>query len=542
MTVAQRVAMLIGVAIAALLGLGGVGYFQMHKVFAEADFAGEVTVPALHAIGNMNDAAATTRVEVRSHLLASDAARYEEVEKAIASQRAQLDAAARAYEKLIRSDAERKLFDEVVARYAEAVSEQDQAIALSKQNKKAEALAVLAQKRGAKFMQAIDTLIASDMKSAAETSKQADETLAASTIEFGIIIAVASALVTVLGFFMVRALVRQLGGEPAYAADIAKRIAAGDLTVAVATRPQDDESMLFALKVMTEKLAVTITDVRSAADTLASASEEVSATAQSLSQATSEQAAAVEASSASVEEMSASIRQNSENARITDAMAADAARETQAGGEAVRRTVAAMRAIASKISIVDDIAHQTNLLALNAAIEAARAGAHGRGFAVVAAEVRNLAERSQVAAQEISTVANESVTVAEQAGQLLGRIVPAIQKTSELVQEILAASNEQSSGAAQIDTAMAQVNETTRQGASASEELAATAEEMSAQAQRLQELVGFFEVGNRGAGGRSAAPVVAPAKPSSEGRKRAAVPPVDGDGPRAAADSEFVRF
>ena len=346
MTVAQRLALLIGVAIVALLALGGVGYVQMHKVFAEADFADEVTVPALHAIGNINDAAATTRVEVRNHLLAADAAKYEEIEKSIAAGRAQLDDAFKVYEKGIRGDEERKLFDDVRARYAEAVSEQDQAIALSKQNKKAEALAVLAQKRGAKFMQAIDNLIEYDMKAAEEKSKQADEVLAASTVEFAIIIAAASALVTVLGFFMVRALVRQLGGEPAYAADIAKRIATGDLTVTVATRASDDDSMLFALKGMTEKLASTITDVRSAADNLASASEEVSATAQSLSQATSEQAAAVEESSASVEEMSASIKQNSENARITDSMAADAARETQAGGEAVRKTVAAMRVIA----------------------------------------------------------------------------------------------------------------------------------------------------------------------------------------------------
>ena len=156
--------------------------------------------------------------------------------------------------------------------------------------------------------------------------------------------------------------------------------------------------------------------------------------------------------------------------------------------------VQAMKQIADKIGIIDDIAYQTNLLALNAAIEAARAGDHGKGFAVVAAEVRKLAERSQVAAQEIGGVASNSVQLAEQAGALLDQIVPNIQKTSDLVQEITAASQEQTTGAAQINIAMGQMNQITQQNASASEELAATAEEMNAQASQLQELIGYFRL------------------------------------------------
>jgi methyl-accepting chemotaxis protein len=242
------------------------------------------------------------------------------------------------------------------------------------------------------------------------------------------------------------------------------------------------------------KLSQVIGEVRGAADALSSASEEVSATAQSMSQATSEQAASVEETSASVEQMSASINQNTENAKVTDGMASQAAKQAIEGGEAVTQTVTAMKQIAGKIGIIDDIAYQTNLLALNAAIEAARAGEHGKGFAVVAAEVRKLAERSQVAAQEIGELASGSVEKAESAGKLLGEIVPAISKTSDLVQEISAASEEQSSGVSQVNTAMEQLNQITQQNASSSEELAATAEEMSGQATQLQNLMAFFKV------------------------------------------------
>ncbi|WP_426993177.1 methyl-accepting chemotaxis protein [Methylomonas sp. CM2] len=246
------------------------------------------------------------------------------------------------------------------------------------------------------------------------------------------------------------------------------------------------------------KLSETIAEVVSATNQLSNASEQIQSTSQALSQAASEQAAGVEETSASIEEMAASIGQNAENAKVTDGMATKASQEAVEGGAAVKQTVEAMKSIAGKIGIIDDIAYQTNMLALNAAIEAARAGDHGKGFAVVAAEVRKLAERSQIAAQEIGQLAETSVSTAESAGRLLDAIVPSIAKTSDLVQEIAAASQEQSAGVSQVNTAMNQMNQITQQNAAASEELASTAEEMTGQAEQLQSLMSFFKIANAG--------------------------------------------
>lgn len=298
-------------------------------------------------------------------------------------------------------------------------------------------------------------------------------------------------LAAIFAFWVTRSITRPL----AEAVVVANQLAEGDLTARIKVSSKDETGMLLqAMQGMVGKLSQIITDVRGSANSLSSASEEVSATAQSLSQASSEQAASVEETSASVEQMSASISQNAENAKVTDGMATKAAKEAVQGGESVKQTAAAMRQIADKIGIIDDIAYQTNLLALNAAIEAARAGEQGKGFAVVAAEVRKLAERSQVAAQEIGELASGSVQLAEQAGRLLDAMVPSITRTSDLVQEIAAASEEQSTGVSQINSAISQLSQATQQNAASSEELAATAEEMNNQAGQLQQLMDFFKL------------------------------------------------
>jgi len=197
-----------------------------------------------------------------------------------------------------------------------------------------------------------------------------------------------------------------------------------------------------------------------------------------------------------MEQMASNIRQNADNAQQTEKIAMKSAQDAKEGGSAVLETVSAMKTIAEKIAIVEEIARQTDLLALNAAIEAARAGEHGKGFAVVASAVRRLAERSADAAGEISKLSSTSVEVAEKAGVLLNQIVPDIQKTSQLVQEITAASNEQNTGAEQINSAIQQLNQVVQQNASAAEEMSSTAEELSSQAVQLQESISFFKIGN----------------------------------------------
>ena len=354
----------------------------------------------------------------------------------------------------------------------------------------------IVEKGNKTVVQYIDVIVNLADKVSSEADEAAHEKV---NLAFYLLLAIGISAVFI-GIFtsilIIRGVSKQLGQDPRELARVAEKLGEGELEI------DFDETNIRGvyqvIKTTVDRLKGVVGDVLSTADNVSSGSQQLSSTSQELSQGATEQASSIEETTSSMEEMSSNIEQNADNASQTEQIAVKVSKDAKESGEAVADAVVAMKEIANKISIIEEIARQTNLLALNAAIEAARAGEHGKGFAVVAAEVRKLAERSQVAAGEISELSGTSVEVAERAGQMLEHLVPDIQKTSELVQEISAASGEQNSGVEQINGAIQQLDQVIQQNASATEEMASTAEELSAQAQQLQTAIQFFKVNGSG--------------------------------------------
>jgi len=297
-------------------------------------------------------------------------------------------------------------------------------------------------------------------------------------------------------------------------ATLADKIAGGDLTVT--HKPLSEKDTLgHALVRMIDRLRGVVGDAGAAAENVSAGSQELSANSEQVSQGATEQAAAAEEASASMEQMAANIKQNADNAAQTEKIARQSSKDAEASGVAVDRAVGAMRTIAEKIGIVQEIARQTDLLALNAAVEAARAGEHGKGFAVVASEVRKLAERSQTAAAEIGAVSTDTVKAATEAGEMLTKLVPDIRRTAELVAEISAACREQDVGAAQINEAIQQLDKVTQQNAGASEQISTTSEELAAQAEELQTSIAYFRIDDHGKARRTSPAMTARPAPTA---------------------------
>ncbi|WP_273703717.1 methyl-accepting chemotaxis protein, partial [Candidatus Accumulibacter vicinus] len=471
--IGARLGLGFGIVVTLLLVISAVAYLRINGLNADVDKLVNnffpKTVWANNIIDAINLAARSQRnllIDPRPEEVLKQYERIAEARKTIGDNLDKL-------RKSIDSDQGKALLKDLEQARNLYLADQDEFLTLMKAGHKEQATEVMLNRMRqsqASYIDACEKVVDFQTELMTAQGKEADGR--AEQTEWLILVLGAAAVV--LASLFAAWVTRSITGPVNAAVQVANALSEGDLTVRVKAQGQDEVSQLMsAMQAMAGKLGEIIGEVRTAADNLGNASGQVSATAQSLSQSSSEQAASVEETTASMEQMSASIVQNTDNAKVTDGMASTAAHQAAEGGEAVGRTVEAMKTIAEKIGIIDDIAYQTNLLALNAAIEAARAGEHGKGFAVVAAEVRKLAERSQVAAQEIGQVARESVKLAERAGALLGEMVPSIRKTSDLVQEIAAASQEQSAGVGQINGAMGQLNRATQQNASASEELAA---------------------------------------------------------------------
>jgi methyl-accepting chemotaxis protein len=559
------------------------GLFSIEVLSDVNEKSSEIEVnwlPSARYTAEMRTHVTEYRVTELQHVITEADAEMEQFELDLNDVQNVLEKKKAVYVQLINSDQERKKYDEFVAAWDKYLEQSRRLIGLSRFLRTEEAHALFRSDAQRSFDTAVERLVDLvdiNTKGAIDASRESDRVYESSRLAVTGVLAACVVIGILLALFLARGIARPLS-EAVSAADrlalgdtsirfgeaykdetgrlltamqrvvesmtematVAGSIAGGDLNVAINPRSEKD-TLGRALAEMVGKLRGIITEVREGAGSLAMASSQVSSASQSLSQGTSEQAASVEEMSASLEQMSVAILKSSENSRQMEQMATKSAADAGEGGRAAQETVRAMRSIAERISIVEEIAYRTNLLALNAAIEAARAGDHGRGFAVVASEVRKLAERSQEAAKEIRGFAAASIEVAERSGKLLADLVPVSEATAHLVREVAMSSSEQSSSVASIGKVVGHVDQVTQRNASAAEELASTAEELSSQAEALDQLMRFFQIDmgardQRGGGSRRASSI----QHAFDGAPRRALSPPEEH--RQAPNRDFTRF
>ncbi len=478
--------------------IGIVGITKMHQIDNADTFLYEKTTVPLADLAEIGTSFEDQQTHIRDLIHEKDIGKKEELIKEIERLRAVITNACEHYTTTFIDENDKKIYATLVAARNNLYDDITSIYSLARNSKVSEAYSLL-EGQMAKHASEEETIIKDMIKINIEAAKKTadNNTVVAksSTMLLVIVMIIGFILSIIIGVALTFSITNPLKEGVQTMEEMAK----GNLVVSFnpKTLSVADETGILtrAMKQMADKLKETISYALEASESVSSGSVQLSSASQGISQGSSEQAASVEEISASIEEMTASINQNADNANQTEKIAMKSSNDAKDGGEAVQRTVSAMKSIAEKISIIQEIARQTNLLSLNASIEAARAGEHGKGFAVVASAVQKLAERSQEAAEEISKLSKSSVEVAENAGEMLSKLVPDIQKTAELVAEINSASAEQNKGIQQVNSAVQQFNTVVQSNASASEELASTSEELSSQAGELKNQLTFFQVG-----------------------------------------------
>ncbi|RJF96023.1 methyl-accepting chemotaxis protein [Noviherbaspirillum saxi] len=555
MKVSTRLVAGFGLVIALLLTMSAVGLWRLSQVEAKLEKIVNDNVYRLNLNQTMSESVHIVSRVIRSIVLLDDQAAIDDEFKKILDARKAYDDAAAALEKLPASEAGAAIRAKTREALGIARALNQKVMDLAKENKDDEATELLlkeASPASKRWQDALDENIhlqeTGNKKDAAEAQASYENAFATMLIMCGIAIAIAVAAAVLIA----RSLLKQLGGEPGYAASIAEKIAAGDLTVDVELHNGDQSSLLYAMRAMRDSLVNIVGEVRAGTDTIATASAQIAAGNTDLSSRTEQQASSLEETASSMEELTSTVKQNADNARQANALAATASEIANRGGNVVAQVVDTMgsinessRKIVDIISVIDGIAFQTNILALNAAVEAARAGEQGRGFAVVASEVRNLAQRSAAAAKEIKFLIDSSVEKVESgaklvdhAGETMHEIVDSVKRVTDIMAEITAASQEQTAGIEQINQAISQMDQVTQQNAALVEEAAAAAEAMQDQSQKLGQVVGVFKI-NASSEHYSAAPsspkrsasnsVAVARKPVSLPAARRAVTPAAGN-------------
>jgi methyl-accepting chemotaxis protein len=512
MKVGTRLALGFGAVLVLLMAVSGLGIYYMHHLNAQLERIVQLNVAKLGLVQDMSEAVHVVARVSRTVVMLDDVAAMQRELQKLQAARASYDRANAELDRLPGGAEARALRQRVAEARAAARPLTDKIVALALQHKDAEATALLMSQAGP-ATQAWQDVMDEDT---ALIKRQNAQDAAAAAAAYGSARALMlslSGLALLAGvaasMLIARRLLRQLGGEPDHAAEIAGRIASGDLTVSVATRHGDNGSMMAAMKTMRDSLLGIVSEVRRGTDTIATATTQIASGNLDLSSRTEQQASALEETASSMEELTSVVRENDNNARAANALAAEASRVAQQGGAVVGEVVQTMgsisdssRKIVEIIGVIDSIAFQTNILALNAAVEAARAGEQGRGFAVVAGEVRTLAQRCAAAAREIKGLIGDSVQQVDagsqlvlKAGRTMDEVVSAVQRVSSMVEQIAAAGKEQSEGIEQINRAVSEMDSVTQQNAALVEEAAAAAESLKDQADRLSSAVGVFKVG-----------------------------------------------